>query len=418
MKGKYFSFKFIILAIILFTCLSLFSFPSLALIPGDFGSAGGGPPDGCVNFEDLMIFAMAYGSTPGDANWNEACDIASEGGALQPDGVIDFEDLMIFAMHYGEFLVHNLTKDAYYNTIQAALDNADNNNTIEVSDGTYDESIVFPSGKKVILQSVNGASLTIIRGNDGLNTVTLNNSSEGTTLEGFIITHTNGLTGRGIFIYNGNLTINNCTISGNSADWGSGIGICNNSTVTIIGSTIFGNSAGSGGGIYNYTNSTVTIIGSTIFGDSAGDSGGGIANCDNSTITIIGSTISGNSTYIHGGGGIFNYAYSTLTITGSTISGNYAGDDGGGISNCDNSTITITGSTISSNSAEYNGGGIYIGPNSGILSIGGDSANKKNTICGNYKTGEDPSLDQQIRDAYGDIYETYKDTNYISAYCE
>ncbi|MBA7532110.1 hypothetical protein ES705_24336 [subsurface metagenome] len=95
MKGKYLSFKFMILAIILFTCLSLFSFPSFALIPGDFGSAGGSPPDGCVDFEDLMIFAMAYGSTPADANWNPLCDI-------YPDDKIDFEDLMIFAMNYGE----------------------------------------------------------------------------------------------------------------------------------------------------------------------------------------------------------------------------------------------------------------------------------------------------------------------------
>ncbi len=87
--------KYLLLIIILFMCLFLFSIPSLALIPGDFGSAGGGPPDGVVDFEDLMIFAMAYGSTPSDGNWNPLCDI-------YPDGVIDFEDLMIFAMHYGQ----------------------------------------------------------------------------------------------------------------------------------------------------------------------------------------------------------------------------------------------------------------------------------------------------------------------------
>jgi hypothetical protein len=80
----------------------LFSITSLALIPGDFGSADNGLPDGVVDFEDLMIFAMAYGTTPSDDNWNEVCDIASQGGVLQPDGIIDFEDLMIFAMNYGQ----------------------------------------------------------------------------------------------------------------------------------------------------------------------------------------------------------------------------------------------------------------------------------------------------------------------------
>ena len=87
--------KCILLSLLLFFFFILFSFPSLALIPGDFGSAGGGLPDGCVDFEDLMIFALAYGSTPIDGNWNPLCDI-------YPDNIIDFEDLMIFAMHYGE----------------------------------------------------------------------------------------------------------------------------------------------------------------------------------------------------------------------------------------------------------------------------------------------------------------------------
>jgi hypothetical protein len=49
-----------------------------------------------------MIFAMTNGSTPSDSNWNPACDVAGPEGKLTPDGVIDFEDLMVFAMHYGE----------------------------------------------------------------------------------------------------------------------------------------------------------------------------------------------------------------------------------------------------------------------------------------------------------------------------
>jgi len=72
-------------------------------LPGDFGGPNNGPPDGAIDFEDLMIFAMAYGTTPADANWNPVCDIAGDGGVLEPDGVIDFEDLMIFAMHYGGY---------------------------------------------------------------------------------------------------------------------------------------------------------------------------------------------------------------------------------------------------------------------------------------------------------------------------
>jgi hypothetical protein len=256
--------------------------------------------------------------------------------------------------------VHNLTKDTYYNTIQEALDDAASDNIIEVADGTYDESITFPSDKVIILQSLNGPSSTIIRGNDGSPTITLDGSLEGTTLGGFTITHANGQKGgRGIWNYESNLSINNCIISNNhfnnpmAATYGGGIG--NEGTLTITGSTISGNSAICGGGIEN----------------------------------------SGS-----------------LTITGSNVSGNCA-DLGGGIVNWN--TLTITGSTISDNSAIYSGG-IYLG-SSGTITIGGDVADDKNTICGNYNIGEDPSLDQQIRDEFGDLYETYKDTNYISAYC-
>jgi len=60
--------KYLILGLVLFFFLILSSATSLALIPGDFGSANNGPPDGAVDFEDLMIFALAYGSTSADTN--------------------------------------------------------------------------------------------------------------------------------------------------------------------------------------------------------------------------------------------------------------------------------------------------------------------------------------------------------------
>ena len=60
----------------------------------------------------------------------------------------------------------------------------------------------------------------------------------------------------------------------------------------------------------------------------------------------------------------------------------------------------------------------YIYSYSVTIIVGGEDSAEKNTICGNYKIGEDPSLDQQITDDSGSLYETYKDINYISAYCE
>ena len=149
--------KYIWLSLILFFFLFLFSFPSLSLIPGDFNG------DGQVQFEDLMIFALAYGSTPADANWNSVCDIASAGGVQEPDGVINFEDLMIFALHYGETTILSGTvlsdtsgppvegslvevKEGITTIVSTITDAQGNFSISELPYGTYD-IIVTQSGR-------------------------------------------------------------------------------------------------------------------------------------------------------------------------------------------------------------------------------------------------------------------------------
>jgi hypothetical protein len=58
-------------------------------IPGDLNG------DGKVNLADLVILARAYGSRPGDANWNPVADILGH-------GEVDLADLAVLANHYGQ----------------------------------------------------------------------------------------------------------------------------------------------------------------------------------------------------------------------------------------------------------------------------------------------------------------------------
>jgi len=58
-------------------------------IPGDLNG------DFQVDLADLVLLAKAYGSRPGDPNWNSNADLACR-------GIIDLTDLVTLAMHYGQ----------------------------------------------------------------------------------------------------------------------------------------------------------------------------------------------------------------------------------------------------------------------------------------------------------------------------
>jgi len=148
-----------------------------------------------------------------------------------------------------------------------------------------------------------------------------------------------------------------------------------------------------------------------------GASGNGMI-VNNSIVTVDSCIVKDNQSPFSGGG-ISNSHDSNLTIINSTITNNSTEGMGGGI-NTYQSDLTITGSTISSNSALDNGGGIYIWSSVGgySIEIGGDSESEKNIICGNYLTGDSPSLDQQIMSSLsGSLYSFFRDTNHINLNC-
>jgi parallel beta-helix repeat protein len=253
------------------------------------------------------------------------------------------EDVIVIPTLSGP--VHNLTKNTYYNTIQAALDDADNNNTIEVSEGTYNENINF-NGKNITLLSTNPndpdvVASTIIDGGGN----------------GSVVTFTGGETRQAVLR---GLTIQN----GNSEPGAGGGIIIINSSPTISGNIIRWNNAHSdhgGGGIFIAHSASPFIENNNIYGNQGGY-GGGIYVGDNSSPTIRNNTIENNSAEIHRGGGIFISGSSSPTIQDNSFSDN-SSQYGGGICIVENSSGEISNNYFTLNIARY-GGGIFCGEDS------------------------------------------------------
>ncbi|MBF0420287.1 MAG: DUF4347 domain-containing protein, partial [Magnetococcales bacterium] len=156
------------------------------------------------------------------------------------------------------------------------------------------------------------------------------------------------------------LTINNCTISSNTATVGVnsyGGGITSMfATTTINDSIISNNSAYGYAGVY-ISSGTATIERCTIDSNSTttGD-GGGVGVVSGGTLLLYDSTISYNSSAAAGGGVIINSG--SGTIDNCTFYGN-SGSTVGGI-HIASSTVTITNSTIANNTGTSQTGGISL----------------------------------------------------------
>lgn len=161
---------------------------------------------------------------------------------------------------------------------------------------------------------------------------------------------TSGYGGGGVCADSGDLTIDHCRITDNTAANGSGGGV---------------SMGGKHGGTVE--NASLTIKDSVISGNTSTAQGGGVyAAVTDGSVSITGSTLSGNSATAQGGGISVSASGSTdVTLSGNTILENTAGQDGGGIylSRPEQSETapdtTICGNTIQKNSGK-NGGGIYI----------------------------------------------------------
>jgi len=61
---------------------------------GDFCGANSDPPDGYVDYWDLLYFAQRWHTRPGDPLWDPRCDLDKE------DNYVDYFDLLVFAQQW------------------------------------------------------------------------------------------------------------------------------------------------------------------------------------------------------------------------------------------------------------------------------------------------------------------------------
>jgi CSLREA domain-containing protein len=165
--------------------------------------------------------------------------------------------------------------------------------------------------------------------------------------------------------------------------------------VTIDDCTITGNTAGNGGGLYNHAGvrdtGTMEVIHSQILNNTADSAlgwlgnGGGIANAaaaDRSTavLTVTQSVVAGN---LADGAAVSKWG----GVGGAIISGPATMTLGGCPASC-TATVSIRESTVSGNTAS--GEGSFMGSGGGIIIVGGTATVVNTTISGNAATGEGP----------------------------
>jgi len=281
--------------------------------------------------------------------------------------------------------------------------------TIRNGIADYGGGILNEAGTTTVVGST--VSANTASGGGGITNYGTLNVQNGSTIGGAGAGNTAYVEGGGIFNAAGTLAVVGSTVSANGAKWGAGIynlatlnvqnstiggasasnhanfggGIYNTAgTTTMDDSTVSANTASDGAGIYNWA--TLNVTNSTIGGAGAGNqanNGGGIYNSFGIT-TVDGCTVSANTA--GEGAGIYNIA--TLNVTNSTIGGAGAGNQanlGGGIYNETGGTTTVTGSTVSANTASPYGGGIYNKDTLNVLkgsTIGGTGAGNQANFGG------------------------------------
>jgi parallel beta-helix repeat protein len=245
--------------------------------------------------------------------------------------------------------VWNITKDKQYSNIQAAIDDANNNQTIVLTigahKGTGNKNIDFKK-KAVTVRSINPNDSSIVQstvidceGQASNRAFQLSRGEDANSvIDGLTITNCYGYYEGAIYCYGSSPTIKNCIIRDNLMhDRGSGISCLYGSNATVHNCLFINNSffdVGYGGGIYCFDSNPI-ITNCIFLNNSAIGPGrhGGAVCCwgyddeHGSNAIVANCLVVGNSAD-HRGGGLYAY-WSSPIFVNCTVIGNKALEGGG-----------------------------------------------------------------------------------------
>jgi hypothetical protein len=226
--------------------------------------------------------------------------------------------------------------------IQDAVDAAGAGDEIVVTNGIYatpglaeieTATNIVAVDKPLTVRSVNGPDFTVIDGGGNYACAYLTNDA---VMVGFTLTNGSAFyNGGGVYCESTSAVLSNCVLSGN---WGGGAygGTLNNCTLT-------GNTALDGGGAAYCTLNNCTLTGN--FTDGKNSAGGGALESTLNNCTLTGNSAFGE--YSGAGGGASGCTLNNCALTGNTAL------YGGGANSCTLNNCTLTGNSASC------GGGAY-----------------------------------------------------------
>lgn len=302
---------------------------------------------------------------------------------------------------------------APYNTIQAAITNASNEDVIIVRDGTYmgagNRDIDF-GGKLVTLKSENGSESCIINCqgtslDNHRGFVFQNSENTNSVLEGFTIKNGYAVHGGGIYCNGGSPTLKNCVIYDNHANQNGG-GVCiNGASPLVIDCQLYSNVANSGGGFYVAGNAQPMVQKCRIFDNSASVGSGFSSYGQLSMLSCLVTENNEDGCYFSG---VANAVIVNSTIAGNTNDGaECASSSNAEFVNCiiwDNGGDAIhnLSSTFSFSYCDINGSGGSYDWNDGIGIDGGGNIDTAPLFAEDYHLGVfSPCIDAGDNDAEG-----------------